>query len=410
MLRVRHRVAHAPIGAAPPSPLWGTMPPINIGLTFAGPPRSPESWSGIPAALTSALESMGLSVAAIDARMPLGSDRLVQGALGLPILMHPTGPLTFREARAIASVSTGIAVARTLSLLLRAPSLARLDGIVQLGSAYWLPSRATPYVTYEDMTVQQAVRTGYSRLSLLPEASLRRRVEFQRHMYRRARGCCFTSGWAAASAIQDYGIDRRKVHVVGVGANHLVVTNGREWYPPRFLFIGQDWHRKGGDAVVRAFKRVQREHAGAQLDLVGAAPPIVADGITVHGVLALGDPRARQRLGCLLRRATCFVMPSRHEPSALAYVEAARAGLPSIVSKAGGSEELVGRGGIGVEPNDDAALLAAMLVLSDPAVACHMGATARVHAERFTWEAVGARLVRALDPAYAVRRGLAHFL
>jgi glycosyltransferase involved in cell wall biosynthesis len=143
---------------------------------------------------------------------------------------------------------------------------------------------------------------------------------------------------------------------------------------------------------------------------VGQVPAVTADGITVHGVLALGDPRGRQQIERLLRDATCLVMPSRHEPSALAYVEAAHAGLPSIVSKAGGSEELVGPGGIGVDPDDARALLDAMTALSDPTLARATGAKAQVHAQLYTWDAVAERLLRALRPDQAVQRNLARFL
>lgn len=347
---------------------------------------------------------------AIDARTPLRSERLVRAALGLTTLPRASGPQRFRAARAMAEVSAEMGVVRSLSLARRARSLARLDGIIQLGSGYLLPPAAKPYVTYEDLTVPQAARAGCPIWSTLPAAALRRRVALERQMYTRATACCFTTRWAGASAVHDFGVDSRKVHVVGVGANHLVATTARDWYPPRFLFIGEDWHRKGGDAVVRAFSRLRQTHGEARLDLVGGAPPMIVDGVTVHGRLALGDLRAQRRLGRLLQEATCFVLPSRHEPSALAYVEAAHAGLPSIVSKAGGSEELVGSGGLGVEPNDDAALLDAMLALSDPTAARRMGTCARSHAQPFTWEAVAARLVRALDPDYAMQRGWVDFL
>jgi len=201
---------------------------------------------------------------------------------------------------------------------------------------------------------------------------------------------------AAASAIEDYGVEDGKVHVLGVGPNHIVGATDRELYPPRFLFVGEDWQRKNGDAVVRAFSQVRKEHPDARLDLVGGVPQVGADGVTVHGMLPLGDAAGRQRVERLLREATCFALPSRHEPSALAYVDAAHAGLPSIVSTAGGSEELVRPGGIGVEPNDDRALLEAMMALSEPTLAHATGARAHMHARLYTWDAVAGRLLRAL--------------
>ena len=383
---------------------------MNVGVTILGPPRSPDTWSGIAAALVAALEAMEVSVTAIDASMSGVSERLAGVAIGAAMQMSPAGPRRPRAALADAATSAQMGVVRSLALLRHVSSLAQLDGVVQLGSGYLLPPLATPYVTYEDMTVAQAARVGYPVWSTLPPGRLSRRIALQRRIYRRARGCCFTSHWAAASAIEDYDVDRRKVHVVGVGANHLVTSADRQWYPPRFLFVGTDWRRKNGDAVVGAFRRLREEHSGARLELVGGVPPLTADGVTVHGMLSLGDPRERERLEHLLREATCFVMPSRHEPAGIAYVDAAHAGLPSIVSTTGGAEELVGPGGIGVAPNDDHALLEAMTALSEPTLARAMGAKAHEHAKRYTWDAVAERLLRALRADHLVTRELAAFL
>jgi glycosyltransferase involved in cell wall biosynthesis len=383
---------------------------MKVGVTIAGPPRAPGLWSGVPATLVDALERMDMSVTAVDSRIFGSGERVVRGVLGLTMLLSPGGPRTFAAARENASASAQLGVMRSLSLWRHASSLARLDGVVQIGSGYLLPLGAKPYVTYEDMTVPQALRAGYPTWSTLPAALLRRRVELQRRVYRRARGCCFMSHWAAASAIEDYGVEDSRVHVVGLGANHIVAPADREWYPPRFLFVGKDWQRKNGDAVVRAFGRLRAEHPDARLDLVGQVPPVTADGVTVHGMLPLGDPRGRQQLERLLREATCFVMPSRHEPAGTASVDAAHAGLPCIVSTTGGAKELVGPGGIGVEPNDDGALLEAMMALSEPTLARTTGAKAHMRAQLYTWDAVAQRLLRALWPAQAAQRNLAPFL
>jgi hypothetical protein len=47
----------------------GTMATMKIGLTALCPPRSPDSYSGVPAALVDALERMDVSLTAIDARI-----------------------------------------------------------------------------------------------------------------------------------------------------------------------------------------------------------------------------------------------------------------------------------------------------------------------------------------------------
>ena len=188
-----------------------------------------------------------------------------------------------------------------------------------------------------------------------------------------------------------------KVHVVGVGRNHNPPEAERRWTEPRFLFVGVDWARKNGAGVLRAFARLREELPAACLDVVGGHPPLHEPGVTAHGILQLGVPEQQARLEHLFSTATCLVMPSHAEASAIAYVEAAAAGLPSIGTRSGGSDYLIGDGGLVVDPRDDDALLDAMRLLSDPETAARMGAAAKRRSDLFTWPAVGRRLLDALD-------------
>jgi glycosyltransferase involved in cell wall biosynthesis len=119
-------------------------------------------------------------------------------------------------------------------------------------------------------------------------------------------------------------------------------------------------------------------------------------------VLRLDVAAERATLATLYRRATCFVMPSLVEPSAQAYVEAASYGLASVGTVTGGSAELIGDGGLTVDPHDDDALLAAMERLCDGDEAARMGARARLHSRLYRWPLVAARILTALEvPGFA---------
>ena len=98
--------------------------------------------------------------------------------------------------------------------------------------------------------------------------------------------------------------------------------------------------------------------------------------MTGHGVLRLDVPEQHDRLERLFGEATCFVMPSHSEASAIAYVEAAAAGLPSIGTSAGGSDYLIGDGGLIVDPGDDDALSTRCAGSPIPTAAEQMGAAA----------------------------------
>ena len=185
-----------------------------------------------------------------------------------------------------------------------------------------------------------------------------------------------------------------KVHVAGVGRNHSVDPPAdRDWSVPRYLFVGWEWERKNGPGVVRAFERVRREIPTARLALVGRHERIDAPGIEDHGILRLDNPGDRRRVEDLFRSSTCFVMPSQCEPSALAYVEAAHAGLPAIGTTVGGFSDIIRDGGRAVDPFDGQALVDAMLEFADPDVAARAGAIARSRSYLYTWPSVASRLL-----------------
>ena len=370
----------------------------RIGVAFPGDPSKRATWSGTPSGVMRGLAESGVEPVAIQAEPP----PLIRAAALTAVTIRYLRPGRDLKAvalrgRAAAWASPTIAAVNSWAAPRRLRHAGRLDGIVQIGTGYTLETDI-PIATFEDMTIAQTRGRGhaYAGWSDISQRAFDARVARQRRVYEQAVACCLTSRWAAESVIDDYGITPSKVHVVGVGRNHTAPATDRDWSSPRFLFVGMDWPRKNGDGVVRAFARVREAITGARLDLVGGHPPIDAPGVTGHGILRMDDPDQHAKLERLFGEATCFVMPSFSEASAIAYVEAGAAGLPSIGTTAGGSDYLIGDGGVVVDPHDGEALLGAMLRLADPETAEHMGAAARQRADLFTWPEVARRLVRAL--------------
>jgi glycosyltransferase involved in cell wall biosynthesis len=371
----------------------------RIGVAFPGDPSRRATWSGTPAGVMRGLAAAGAEPVAIRAEprplvRALGANLIAAGYL------RPRRDVrsALRRSRAAALASPGLAVLNSRAVPRRVRRAGPLDGIVQIGTGYTLPDDVL-VATFEDMTVAQTRSQAYAGWDLLSTRAFHARVARQRRAYDQAVACCLTSRWAAESVIRDYGISPEKVHVVGLGHNLAAAAGRRDWEAQRFLFVGMDWERKNGAGVLRAFGRLRRELPRARLDLVGRHPDVEQPGVVGHGVLSADVDGRNERLEQLFAQATCFVLPSHSEASAIAYVEAAAAGLPSIGTVAGGSDYLIGDGGLVVDPGDDDALLDAMLWLADPAVAARKGAAARRRSERFTWEAVGRRLLRALGGA-----------
>lgn len=358
-----------------------TAPKPRIALSLQGDPTKAGAWSGVPAGLISGLKAANCDVIPVNAIFP-GAGRLAH------LLKMSWADQSANRGFAWAC---GMAADRALS------AAGDLDGIVMIGSGYSLSSEV-PIVTFEDMTVAQSLRRSDPVYDTLSDAARKHWIDRQRRIYEHSRACCAVSGWTATSIQEDYGISGSKVHIVGFGNNIDVGQVDRDWTVPRFLYVGSDWVRKRGAAVVEAFTKVRQRHPHASLDLVGDHPPIDVEGVTAHGLLPLGSPEGQSEYVNLLHRATCFLMPSTYEPFGIAYIDAAKAGVPSIGTTVGGASDAIGNGGKVVDPTDQEALTAAMLELSDPLTARRLGEQAKTHSELLTWRAVAERLLRALRP------------
>jgi glycosyltransferase involved in cell wall biosynthesis len=347
----------------------------TIGVLYAGDVRDSATWSGIPAGLAGGLAAAGAQVETLDVRPP----RRVRAALVRARVPQP------EQCRV-----------HTLVARRRIARAGRLDGLVQIGADFVVEA-GVPLATYEDMTVVQHERHRDEWFLTHSARTRRAWLARQRIAYANASACCVMTRWAADSVVEDYGVPTGKVHVVGLGANHVVEPPpSRDWSQPRFLVIARDWRRKNVELVVHTFAQLRTERPTASLDVVGSYPGVGGAGVTVHGPLSLAVAAERGRVEELYRRATCYVMPSTHEAAGLVFVEAGHAGIASIGPTVGGATELIGEGGVAVDPDDGEQLLAAMRRLSDPETARALGSRAREHAASYTWPATARRLLRTL--------------
>jgi len=377
-------------------------PATRVGLLYPYPdPISPQAWSGTPSGLAAGFTGNGVELVPIGASLPPG---VRQAVAALSRAGGRRGPIANRGPLAVR--------ARTLEVARQVRRAGRLDALVAMDTEAYrldevleraLPADAAsdglPVATYDDGTFALFARHPDSdiRRDGIPPAELDRWIERQAIGCRAATVCCVSTGWAGRSVVSDYRVPADRVRVVGMGHRARNGSGARSFDVPRFLFVGVEWGRKNGDAVLRAFEALRRTYPAAMLDLVGEHPPVHAAGVTDHGLLRRDDPAAQALLDGLFQQATAFVLPSRFDPSPIAYLEAASAGLPVIATTEGGAGELLGDGAITVHPDDDEAILAAMLRLCDPSVAAALGAEAARRAAESTWLNVSRRILEALQ-------------
>lgn len=375
---------------------------MRVAITYpADVPLSPANWSGIPEGLASGLFEHGVDVVPLGSALPHG----------------------LREAVTVMSRSTGLrgeaaartAISRWATTRVLAERFARalpLDAVIAMGTEMYdirkMVDARVPLVTFDDATMAQQAREPHSDVTLarLPARFLARATRSQHTAARAATVCCVTTGWAAESFRTDFGIPAERVAVVGMGhrpRRTAVAPTDRDWSVPRFLYVGADWHRKNGAAVLDAFSVVRQQIPGATLDLVGDHPGIDRPGVTTHGFLAREDPGAQRRLDRLYAKATCFVLPSLFDAAGIVYLEGASAGLPVVVTSRGGAPEMVPNGAVVVDPHKPEDLRAAMLSLSDPDTARVMGAKACRSVAGASWQHTAGRLLEALTARRVTR-------
>lgn len=366
---------------------------MRIGLVYPGKdPVSPTAWSGTPAGLRNGLEDNGVDVVPIPCNVPF--PRRVHAAV-----------LSRRNGRRghVAHAAQPQVNARTAALSRAITSADRVDGLIAMGTDLYdlsqLPIASTPVVTYDDGTLAQFARHDSSELSVAgyPASMVSEWAARQQAACRRADACCVSSQWAAKSVVDDYLVEPPRVHVVGMGHSPRGESANRDWETPHFLFVGVDWERKNGAAVLRAFAQVRRNVPNASLHLVGKHPVVSGNGVYGHGVLRRDDPRAQAQLAELFARATVFVLPSRFEPFGIAYLEAASAGVPLIATTEGGAGDILSEGSIVVDPENESDLVGAMMRLCQPSRASHLGRRAQEIASHYSWQSVARRIVNVLE-------------
>jgi UDP-glucose:(heptosyl)LPS alpha-1,3-glucosyltransferase len=162
---------------------------------------------------------------------------------------------------------------------------------------------------------------------------------------------------------------------------------------PLALFVGGDWDRKGLVHAVDALAHSpawQLAVAGAG-DVARIAARARAAG-TASRLHLLGQ---RSDMPRLYAAADAFVLPTAYEAFPLAVLEAAASGLPLLVTRVSGVEDLLEDGRNGWFIGRAGAEIAAALnrLASDPELARSMGARARAAAARFSWDAMAAAYV-----------------
>ncbi len=254
---------------------------------------------------------------------------------------------------------------------------------------------------YIDATLQQNFR-DYGLAARLHRRVRQDALAREREAYGAAERVVCMSRWAATSVIDEYGVERHKVHVVRPGANlpRDIAASGSEAasksFEPylRLGFIGKDWRRKWLPRLLAVAEALER---------LGTPTRVVAIGVPVaegqrhrllerqgfidkeHEIGRFVDALRSFHFGCLL---------SSVEALGISTLECLRVGVPVVGTRVGGIVDAIDESvGALVEPEDSPEAIAErirLLVAPDRYRQLRLEAARR--SEEYSWCATVHRL------------------
>ena len=256
---------------------------------------------------------------------------------------------------------------------------------------------------------------------LHPRRRVRLGVPLLRDAVRRATRIIVPSQATAADAERLLGVDPARLHVIAEApaAHFRPITDpaaldavARRYgvEPGGLLALGTLEPRKNLARLVDAWSSLRADGWGGQLILAGANgwpdtalqarldDPALAPAIRRLGFVADAD------LPALLSMAGAVAYPSLLEGFGLPVVEALACGAPTVTADRGATAEVAGDAALLVDPEDVAAIAAALrLALTDGATRERLRTAGPARAARFTWETAA----RETAAVYATAAGMA---
>lgn len=193
--------------------------------------------------------------------------------------------------------------------------------------------------------------------------------------------------------LAELGVDRRHIAVIHNGTDEPLSMGVSRSLDPTIVVLGRLVPHKRVEHAIDVLAMLQKSHPGLRLRIIGdgwwahkvsehAGARGVSDSVDHLGFVSESDKHIE------LAAAWVAIAPSIKEGWGLNVVEAASHGVPTVAYHgAGGLSESIEDGRTGLLVHDLDAMAAAVSgLLSDQLLRDSLGAAAREHARRFTWE------------------------
>jgi len=323
---------------------------MHIVVVGGKDPNDLSSWSGTPRSLVGSLRQSGHRVTTI-------------GPLARPSLKVWSKEILYRQIIGKSYLSIRdpkVARARAVEASDQLRRQDSVDLVMTLHSADAAYLRCeAPIILVHDVTWHQLLDFyPFYRRSGLAIESMEGGYELDKEAFSNCAHMIFSSDWAAASAMRDYGVERTRISIQHFGPNLRHVPNrdqlqeiiGRRGRGPcRLLFVGIDWMRKGGDLAIAIAKELRGRGLPVELEIVGCNPPVSAHGVVRRfGFLSKTDSQQEHRIEQLYAEADFLLLPTRADCCPIVLSEATANGLPVAATAVGGIAEVFDRSNWGI--------------------------------------------------------------
>ena len=285
---------------------------MKLAFVSCSNPADVNAWSGLPTHILQALRAAGADIETVcypEKGFKTSSLSLVKRVYYM--LFQRQRYLRDREERMVKSYAAEIE--------------AQLKGgtqdvIFSLGTLPIAHLRTKdPIVFWADATFAGMV-DFYPDFTNLCSETLSSGNAIEKSALEKASLAIYASHWAAQSAISHYHASPQKVKVVPFGANLdnppclddlSTALQHRSLDKCKLLFVGVDWHRKGGPKALEVADLLNRRGFHTELHVVGCIPPRPSPAfVRNHGFISKDTERGRRDLDQLFLSSHFLILPS----------------------------------------------------------------------------------------------------
>jgi len=210
------------------------------------------------------------------------------------------------------------------------------------------------------------------------------------------------SAFTRGQAVSRLGLNSNRISVIPLGVDHaLFFQRDKEACRRRLglphdakliLSVSTTLKHKNLPVLLKAFQSVKKIQPTARLVRVGAPNPTTLELSTLAEQLGIADHITymkpnNEELAILYNASDVFVHTSTYEGFGAPLVEAMASGLPVVASNATSIPEVIGDGGITIDPFDvDGFASEALNILTDNKLAKQMAERGMIRSQQFSWE------------------------